>query len=330
MLALYATAVKLMQSPAINYPPQPQSWTFQAYIHAVPLNPFDPAASGGIRGSALAKRIDEIYGDPAIGTPQASWKQAALKCWATCTHASPFFTVWHRWYLYYFERICREISGHPEFALPYWNYASDDGASLQLPTGFQEASQDPQHPNSLYFDDRGLGFSTPDAAGPQNVSMNDNGYLPYSLTRYGPALSSKEMFPSDPQGSVNTNPTSGDYLAYGFAGRLECAPHDNVHSFVGGWMQNVPSAAGDPIFHAHHCQIDRLFASWAAQRGASYNWGSGPTHPDEKTWKARTAFFVDESGAVVQVNLSKAMNSATLGLQIRHSGCWTDAGSCGA
>ena len=151
MVDLYAAAVKAMQDPAINYPPRPQSWTFQAYIHAVPLNPFDPANSGGLRGSALRRRIDDIYGNPADGTSQAAWKQAAVQCRATCEHASPFFTTWHRWYLHYFERICRKMSGNTEFMLPYWNYASDIGPSLQLPDRIREVSPDPENPNTLFF-----------------------------------------------------------------------------------------------------------------------------------------------------------------------------------
>jgi tyrosinase len=314
MADLYSAAVKAMQDPAINYPPQPQSWTFQAYMHAVPLNPFDPAVCGGVRGPALKPRVDDIYGHPAAGTPQAAWKQAALQCWATCQHASPYFTTWHRWYLHYFERICRKMCGHPEFALPYWNYASDNGPSLQLPAQFQAASSDPLHPNPLYFDDRGPGYATAQATGEQNVPMNDNGFLPYSQVRYGPALSATQMFPSDPASSVVTDPTDPAYSAFGFSGRLECAPHDNVHSYVGGWMQNVPSAAGDPIFFMHHCQIDRLYASWAAEPGTSYNWGSSPTQPDEKTWKTgKMASFVDENGALLQVTLGKAIETATLG-----------------
>jgi tyrosinase len=170
MLGIYALAVKAMQEPAINYPPQPQSWTFQAYMHAVPLNPFDPAVSGGLWGPALKQRIDDIYGNPADGTPQAAWKRAALSCWATCEHASPYFTTWHRWYLYYFERICRKLSGHQEFTLPYWNYASDNGPSLQLPEVFQQVSSDPTDPNPLYFDDRGLGFANGQATGPQKCA----------------------------------------------------------------------------------------------------------------------------------------------------------------
>ena len=312
MVDIYAEAVKAMQNPAINYPPQPQSWTFQAYIHAVPLNPFDPANSGGLRGQSLKTRIDEIYGEPAAHTPQAEWKAAAEKCWATCQHSSPYFTTWHRWYLYYFERICRKLSKRPEFVLPYWNYGSDTGPSLQLPQQFITVSQDSTQPNVLFFDDRGLGFGDGQATGQQNVAMNDGGYMPYSFVQYGPALSTHDMFPSDASNNVVVDPTQPGYLAFGHTGRLECAPHDNVHDYVGGWMGNVPSAAGDPIFYMHHCQIDRLYASWEAMSGSAYNWGTTPAEPAEQSWKSRPASFVDENGKLVQVKLGDAVNTSAL------------------
>jgi tyrosinase len=306
MVDLYAAAVAAMQDPAINYPPQPSSWMFQAYIHGVPSNPFDPANSGGLRtGTAeLKKRVDEIYGNPASHTPQAAWKQAALACWASCTHASPYFTTWHRWYLYYFERICRAMCKDHTFMLPYWNYASDIGTSLQLPAKFVDQS------SRLIFDDRGLGFANPQGTGPQNVAMNNGGYMPFPQIDYGPALGAKVMFPSD------TNffaPPSPDYLKLGFTGRVECVPHDMVHDNVGGWMGNVPSAAGDPIFFVHHCQIDRLYASWETESGISYNWGSSSSQPDETTWKSRTASFVDEKGKLVKVKLGDAISTEALG-----------------
>jgi tyrosinase len=315
MVGLYASAVKAMQDPAINYPPQPQSWTFQAYMHAVPLNPFDPAVSGGAYQDDLKTRINDIYGNPAPGTPQAAWKQAASACWGKCEHASPYFTTWHRWYLYYFERICRKMCAQSEFTLPYWNYASDNGPSLQLPAIFQQYSQDTSNPNHLYFDDRGLGFADAASTGPQNVAMNNNGYLPYSLIQYGPALGAQVMFPSDDFNYIPADPTDPTFIALGFSGRLECIPHDNVHSYVGGWMQNVPSAAGDPLFFVHHCQIDRLYASWEAASGTSYNWGSSDTQPDENTWKTTTANYVDENGQLVTKKLGDAIDTSSLGYQ---------------
>lgn len=313
MVDLYAAAVKAMQDPAINYPPQPQSWTFQAYMHAVPLNPFDPANSGGLRGAALKKRIDIIYGNPAAGTPQAAWKAAALDCWATCRHASPYFTTWHRWYLHYFERICRKMCGNPSFALPYWNYASNTGSSLQLPEQFTQVSQDTANPNVLFFDDRGLGFADGAADGPQNVAMNNGGFMPFSQSQYGPALNTKLFFPADDATHMAFVVTDPVYLALGMTGRLECVPHDMVHVNVGGWMQNVPSAAGDPIFYMHHCQIDRLYASWEAQPGASYNFGTTPSQPDENTWKNLTmGSFVNEDGQVVKEKLGASVNTSAL------------------
>lgn len=313
MVDLYAAAVKAMQNPAINYPPQPQSWTFQAYMHAVPLNPFDPANSGGLRGPDLKKRIDIIYGHPAAGTPQAAWKQAALDCWATCRHSSPYFTTWHRWYLYYFEGICRKMCGDPSFTLPYWNYASNTTSSLQLPEQFTQVSQDTTNPNVLFFDDRGLGFSDGQASGPQNVAMNNGGFMPFSQTQYGPALSTKQFFPADDANHMAFVTTDPVYLALGMTGRLECVPHDMVHVNVGGWMQNVPSAAGDPIFFMHHCQIDRLYASWEAQPGATYNFGTTPSQPDENTWKnVTTGSFVNENGMVVKEKLGASVNTSAL------------------
>jgi tyrosinase len=305
MIRLYAAAVEAMQQPAINYPPQPQSWMFQAYIHAVPANPFDPANSGGLRNGtpALAERVNQIYGAPAAGTPQEAWKQAALQCWGSCTHTSPYFTTWHRWYLYYFERICRAMCKDQTFMLPYWNYASDKGASLQLPTAFT----DPK--TRLIFDDRGLGCANPQGNGPQNVAMNNGGYMPYSLVTYGPALDAMVIFPSDTAFVPLSDP---GYAKLGFTGRLECVPHDMVHDSVGGWMGNVPSAAGDPLFYVHHCQIDRLYAIWEEKSGVSYNWGTDATQPDQNTWKTQPSSFVDENGTLVQVKLGDAVNTQTL------------------
>jgi tyrosinase len=317
MLALYEKAVGAMQDPAINYPPQPQSWTFQSYIHYVPRNPFDPAVSGGLRNGtpAFLTRIDQIYGNPAAGTPQAAWKAAARACWSTCTHSSPYFTIWHRWYMYYFERICRAQSGEPSFTLPYWNYASNRGSSLQLPGAFR-APQDPNaRPGPLYFDDRGIGFATADASGTQTVLMNDGGFMPYSQTDYGPCISAPALFPSDDANNASFNTQDPAYLKLGFSGRLECVPHDLVHGNVGGWMGNVPSAAGDPIFYMHHCQVDRLFASWQALPGVQYNWGTKPTDPPEAEWKNQPASFVDETGKLQMVKLGDALSTTALGYQ---------------
>ena len=51
---------------------------------------------------------------------------------------------------------------------------------------------------------------------------------------------------------------------YPFSGNVYGTPHGDVHVGVGGWMGSVPTAAQDPIFWLHHCNIDRLWNRWLA------------------------------------------------------------------
>src|SRR5258708_28214403 len=43
--------------------------------------------------------------------------------------------------------------------------------------------------------------------------------------------------------------------------------HDHVHVWVGADMSDIATAAFDPIFFAHHCQIDRLWYLWQVRHG---------------------------------------------------------------
>ena len=38
--------------------------------------------------------------------------------------------------------------------------------------------------------------------------------------------------------------------------------HNIVHILVGGQMNDVPSAANDPVFSMYHCNVDRILESW--------------------------------------------------------------------
>ena len=53
-------------------------------------------------------------------------------------------------------------------------------------------------------------------------------------------------------------------VAQGFNDFLDSDLHGHIHVTVGNTrgMGRVPWAANDPIFWLHHCNIDRLWASW--------------------------------------------------------------------
>ncbi|WP_051340840.1 tyrosinase family protein [Azospirillum halopraeferens] len=306
MLAIYEQAVGLMKDPAINNPPQPQSWTFQAYIHALAIDPTNPNSKGYPHGSVAFKaKIDEIYGLNPSG-PAAEWKKAALACWSTCPHGSAYFLPWHRWYMYYFEQVIRAVTNRPDFALPYWDYAANESTTLQLPAAFQN----PQSP--LYESIRGNGFTDPLNLVSQTQPMNDNGYLGYALVEYDGSLVATEYFLADTGDTLFFPPTPGWY-AYGYTGRTETQPHDNVHDGVGGLMGNVPTAARDPIFYMHHCQIDHLWASWQSYPGNdTINFapaGQGTdARPTQADWDATVFAFVDGTGALVTATAPGAVD----------------------
>jgi tyrosinase len=39
-----------------------------------------------------------------------------------CQHGTPHFFDWHRAYVYFFEKICQNLTGNNNFGLPYWNW----------------------------------------------------------------------------------------------------------------------------------------------------------------------------------------------------------------
>jgi hypothetical protein len=176
--------------------------------------------------------------------------------WNTCQHGNYFFWSWHRMYLHYFERIVRKMSGDYGFALPYWNYESASERTLPVPF------RDPA--SSLYTINRGPGWNAGTASFP--------------------------FFEVDPSaGFALTNFTSA-------SGSIEQTPHNNVHVLIGGWMGSVPTAAQDPIFFLHHCNIDRLWNLWLAM-------GGGRADPlTDTTWKTQHYTFFNENAT--QVSLS--------------------------
>ncbi|MFL5180752.1 MAG: tyrosinase family protein [Microvirga sp.] len=54
-----------------------------------------------------------------------NWYRQSLVHTLDCPHGNWWFLVWHRGYVGWFEQICRELSGDPQFALPYWDWSEN-------------------------------------------------------------------------------------------------------------------------------------------------------------------------------------------------------------
>jgi tyrosinase len=270
MLKTYADAVQKMKDTPEG---DPKGWLFQWYTHWVAPrgsspDPFDPKHK--------TEELNRVY-------PDASpWRMLAEEMWDTCqAHGQDMdenhFLPWHRMFVLYFEQIVRAVSGVQSFTLPYWDYSTSD---LQvrgvLPPEFRK-KDDPVF-GSLYVDKRKRG-------------VNDGQPIQKGHPRDPLSTQSLSECLYEPQGSAN-----------GFCMGLDLTLHGNVHVLVGDGtnMGSVPWAAGDPIFWLHHCNIDRLWASWNA---------AGRLNPS----LSQSFTFVDKDGQRVVGNVSDFLDLVKLG-----------------
>jgi tyrosinase len=258
MLKIYAGAVSKMMATAQIPEGKPISWLFQWYTHWV-------------RGDRTkAQEIARVYPAPSPD------RDLANEMWATCQahdgnpQREPFFLPWHRMYVFYFERIIRTVSGDKTFTLPYWDYSIADPTKHGIiPKEFRLAN-DPIF-KSLFRQNRNspsLGPQIPNVNGGQAIDTFAPGALATTALKQGTYL---------PQGALQ-----------GFNRALDRGLHGNVHGLTGDGqnMGSVPWAARDPVFWMHHCNIDRLWASW------NRNGGRNP----DGTWLTQTFVFADENG----------------------------------
>jgi len=147
--------------------------------------------------------------------------------WRSCEHGTSHFLPWHRAYLLEFESILREASGDPSLSLPYWDWMTQ--AALPAPL---------RNPASPLYD--------------ATRSINGNVRLDQDVILADAAQAMAQRIFA----RVLTGGTEG------FTFLLEGSPHGFVHSQIGGNMGFVPTAARDPVFWLHHCNIDRMWEAW--------------------------------------------------------------------
>ena len=163
-----------------------------------------------------------------------------------CPHGNWYFLPWHRGYLLMYERLIRNLTNFPQFALPYWDWSRN----RQLPEAFAQARWGGSD-NPLYEPSRVV---TP------MESLPDEFVGPAVMSEVFGAAAFEQFGTSRPSGQNSTDP-SWITRRTGVQGKLEQTPHNNVHTFIGGLMGSARSSL-DPIFHMHHCNIDRIWAVW--------------------------------------------------------------------
>jgi tyrosinase len=279
----YARAIAVMQSRPIT---DPTSWRYQAAIHEYFARD-DPLARRGERkpSSADQKRF-----------------------WTQCQHQSWYFLPWHRMYLYYFEQIVAatvvQLHGPRDWSLPYWNYSGPQSTNVRkLPAAFIDVQTPDGVPNPLRVENR-----QPLANTGGNIGTDRAVSLDKCLTdpRYvGQGIGGDPGF-GGPRTAFNHG---GGRDPMGF---VEQTPHGSMHVAVGGWMNSFTTAALDPIFWLHHCNIDRLWTVWRKRAATHLN-------PPDAQWLTSRAFeFHDATGAIVSLRPNQVADTTGAPLNYRY------------
>jgi polyphenol oxidase len=172
-------------------------------------------------------------------------------------HFCWWFLTWHRAYIVVTERKIREITGDQTLCYPYWNWSTD----RRIPSAYSRLGS--PLANAVRF--------TPN----RPVDDGEVDYVPDDpvLKKLGVAALEVKFFEAQTPSQIRRSfggiarPNSTNTFGNN---RLEGTPHGPIHNYVGGEndqgqvgdMADFETAARDPIFFAHHGNLDRLWEIW--------------------------------------------------------------------
>lgn len=203
-----------------------------------------------------------------------------MATWCTCQHGTIQFLTWHRMYLYYFEKVLQAAAKDATLRLPFWDYETN----AQLPPAYRATT---------YVNANGQTVANPLYVANRQAQLNaGTGSLTPSVVSTTGAMQATSYSP--------------------FNGAIEQTPHGAVHCATGvagcptGYMGAVPAAGNDPIFYAHHTNIDRLYECWLKVNPAA-------RLPNTPSQLAATFTFIDGSGALVTRSVGDMLTTGQLG-----------------
>ncbi|XP_021857684.1 polyphenol oxidase I, chloroplastic-like [Spinacia oleracea] len=222
-------------------------------------------------------------------------------------HESWLFFPFHRCYLYLFEKILGKLIDDPSFALPFWNWDNPDG--MYIPSMYTNLMS-----SSLYDPLRNENHLPPNLTdlsydGVDNNELTQNELIASNLvTMYRQMVSNAK----NPPLFFGKSYRAGDEEPRG-AGTIEISPHNTVHRWTGDPTQPngedmgaFYSAARDPIFFAHHANIDRLWTIWKTLGGKRKD----IQDPD---WLNVSFLFYDENAQPIRIRVRDCLDPKKLG-----------------
>ncbi|PIM98737.1 Catechol oxidase [Handroanthus impetiginosus] len=221
-------------------------------------------------------------------------------------HNSWLFYPWHRWYLYFYERILGKLIDDPTFGLPFWNWDNPDGMVIlemfvKNGSPLSDARRNPAHLPPVVAD---LNYSAQNSSDPSpdpsQIIRNNLNEMYLEMVRN--AVKLEDFYGA--KYVIGTEPDPG-------AGTR--GSHTALHVWVGEPtttgedMGNFYSAGRDSIFFSHHANIDRLWSVWRGLRGEK------PKEFTEPDWLNANFLFYDENKNLVRVKVKDTLENEKMG-----------------
>jgi tyrosinase len=191
-------------------------------------------------------------------------------------HSGPVFLPWHRFMLILLERHLQRVLENPDFGLPYWDWAADG-----------ERTPSAQRSAPIWSTTRMGGNGNPVATGPFRsgewqirLDSTASGDLVQTNRGLARAFSTSITLPNRAEVRATLNqstydappwtdsPSSFRNFVEGWRPSPGPRMHNRVHVWVGGDMVRATSP-NDPVFFLNHCNVDRIWAMWQADRSGS-------------------------------------------------------------
>lgn len=217
-------------------------------------------------------------------------------------HFCWWFLSWHRAYIAVTEWKLSTFAKGQAITFPYWNWSSD----RRIPASFARIGS-PLAKAIQFTQDRDIENDEVDyfPDDPRNAKFGVAALRAKSFVAATPAQI-RESF----GGIARPNPSN----QYGNTS-LEGGAHGSIHNYVGGTrspveagdMSDFTTAARDPIFFAHHGNLDRLWETWRSDPNRK------ASEPSTDNFLKHKFPFTWIDGTTLEVSVEDTLNTGRLG-----------------